>query len=270
MDLFTDYEKAQQLLINLKDQETNLDNLVNIIKESYQEKLRLLEDEQREKLHSAERTRDTKVEIIRDQREPLTATVSRVQKILKIMEIIKDNPQLHPIEIYTYSDKDEQGNYIRDKRKIYIDPIQVLRSDMYGTFNLYIVPNDKPKNKYSLIIRGSTIFDNMFPFRSQGYIFKVNDNAGISITIKDAPTVKELLAYIDRPVNMQKIMGMIPEDLITIIEEHKEATELLKDVRWQVLYLESRKHYYEENVHNGTEDPEYKEILKQIRELKSR
>ena len=35
MDLLTEYEKAQQRLINLSDQEANLDNLVKIIEEAY-------------------------------------------------------------------------------------------------------------------------------------------------------------------------------------------------------------------------------------------
>lgn len=267
MDLLIEYEKAQQRLSEFNDQEETLKNLVNIVRDSYDEKVRLLENEKREKVHHAEQNRDSKVAAINLHREPLTNTVNRVQKLLKVMDIIKDNPTLLPIEVYYYSDRDEQGNYIRDKRKIYIDPIQVLRSDTYGIFNIYIVPNDKPKNKYSIIIRGRTIFDLMIPLHSQGYIFKINDNANIRITVKDAPTEKELLEYIARPINMQKIMDMIPQDLLPLIEDYKEAIELLKDVRWQRMYLEHKKHYYEEHVSRGTEDPEYKEILKQLQKL---
>jgi len=268
MDLLTEYEKAQQRLIDLSDQEVNLNNMVKMVKENYQDKLRLLEDEKCENVGKAEHNRDTKMEVIKGQRELLYNTTKKVQRILKIMDIIKSNPTLPTLKVYYYSNRDEQGNYINDPREIYIDPIQTLRSDMYSIFNLYIVPNDKPKNKYALIIRGSTILDPVMSSPSRGYIFKINDNAHIRITIKDAPTKKELIEYIARPLNMQRIMDMIPNDLSSLIGEYHEAIELLKEVKWQIMYLESQKHYYEQGVSHGTEDPEYKEILKQLKTLK--
>ena len=199
----------------------------------------------------------------------LRAKVQRYFKLLECKEVggFKKEP-----EIYSYSHKDLEGNYIPKPRKIIIEPVGIVRQDKYNDIRLYIVENGNAVNYLSLIIRGNSFFGDKLLNRPTGkysYITNCHDsNTQIRITVKTSSSKKELLSYIERPANMKKIQKMLPDNLDELAKEYELVCELIKDTDWQILYLEHRKWYYETQYSNGEETPEYKDIMKKLKELK--
>jgi hypothetical protein len=214
---------------------------------------------------------DIQKEAYKTAREEPKVITSQVQTLLKLMTIIKDpGIQNGAPEVSFYSDRDEKGAYINPKRKVIVEPIKTLREDMYSVIKLYIVPNGKPTNKYSLIIRGYHIFGELIRENFGEYVNRVNEShCNMKYTVKETPTEKELLEYANNPKNLPKIMALLPiRELDTLGEQYEEALNLLKDTEWQRLYYEDRKAYYENHYSRGTETPEYAAVLLALKQLK--
>lgn len=266
MDILKDYENSKKNIEVISSKVLNIELLVKNIEDSYDQKISALKQEARLKVEAAKTQQNKKLEILNSEKEQNNAVLQKVQRILKVMDIIKENPTVTTPEVYYYTDRDEFGNYISNKRKIYTHPIKILRKDLYSIFNLYIVPNRKPKNKYSLIIRGYTIFGDLIGRMHWGYTPRINETScNFYTTVKDAPTEKYLVSYAEN--NISKIKGTIPDTIDDLILDYEEAKELLKDIRWQIKYLEHKKYYYENHYSRGTETEEYKEIMKQLKQL---
>jgi hypothetical protein len=266
MDLLNESNIAKNNIEIISSEILDMELLVKNIEESYDQKIRALQEEKFTRVSAAKKVQDRKLSVLNLKKEQNNAILRRVQHLLKIMNIIKGNPSVKIPKVYYYTDRDELGNYTSNKRMIYRHPIKMLRRDQYSIFNLYIVSNGKPKNKYSLIIRGYTIFGDLVGRNSWGYLPGINEShCNFYITVKDAPTEKFLVSYAEK--NLSKIKNMIPDSIDDLIRDYKEAEELLKDIRWQIKYLEYKKDYYKNYYHNGTETKEYKEIIKQLNEL---
>ncbi len=266
------YALSKKSLLNIEEKKKSIDSLVSTIEKSYREKISALENEMRDQMHAAELNQKKLIDALNAERVPYTSTIDKVKRILEFIKLFMNNPSVYAPEIYRYFDRDDQGNYLgyNNKRMIMIDPIITIYQDTYNIFNLYIVPNNKkPTNKYSLIIRGYTIFGSIMRNYLYGFISGISDsNCNIFINVKDAPTVKELQSYVEK--HMDKINNMIPKECISFAKEYEEAIELFNDVRWQIFYWESMKKYYEDGVYNGTEDPEYAIILDHLKQLKTK
>lgn len=265
------YALSKKSLLNIEEKKKSIDSLVSTIEKSYREKISALENEMRDQMHAAELNQKKLIDALNAERVPYTSTIDKVKRILEFIKLFMNNPSVYAPEIYRYFDRDDQGNYLgyNNKRMIMIDPIITIYQDTYNIFNLYIVPNKKPTNKYSLIIRGYTIFGSIMRNYLYGFISGISDsNCNIFINVKDAPTVKELQSYVEK--HMDKINNMIPKECISFAKEYEEAIELFNDVRWQIFYWESMKKYYEDGVYNGTEDPEYAIILDHLKQLKTK
>jgi hypothetical protein len=248
--------------------EKGLAVLVNDIKKSYERRISALQTEMSDSVNEAERNREAQVGQLNESAVPHKTTISNVKKILRYMDLLRmDNTPWSPA-VYTYSNYDENGKYISVKRKITFDPICTILSDEYNALMLYIVPNKKPVNKFSLVIRGYSIFAKMDLFRARyGSISGIHDlECNIYATVKDASTEKELLAYVES--SMEKIKTSIPKECIEFATEYEDAKEKFQDPRWQLFYWEYQKENYEKHVSSGTSDPEYSKILGRIRELK--
>ena len=139
----------------------------------------------------------------------------------------------------------------------------------YAAIKVFIINNRKPKNKYSLIVAGNTIFDNDTLNIKIPYSYGVDcyeKNANIFFRIKDAPNKEDLTVYFNK--NKAKIL----KDFLI---EHKKAEAEFEEIKkmtinnkeWEIIYLEEKKYYYENNVCRGTETQEYKEIIKKLKEL---
>lgn len=272
MNLISEYEKAQTQVNSLLKKEHELekhyDKESHEVKYLYWDKIYELERERDQKIHKLMDTLNTEKEHIRVELIPHNETVSKVQRILKMMTL---NAELHKPEVYYYSNRDANGNYISNKRKVILTPIKTIFWDDYNIISLYIVPNGNSVNQYSLVIRGYTPFSEFLNHLSYGYVHTVNENySPIRIIIKTAEDEQTLRDYIDRPRNMKRIMEMIQEDnLLKLSEEYKKAMELYQQKEWKILHLKERKYYYENHYSHGTETDEYKEVLSKLRELEN-
>jgi hypothetical protein len=275
MNLITAYRKA------LKDLKKSYKDEASTVKQADKDKNEITYH-YRDKIHALEVERDNAIRVIEENieqhkiqykadREASIATYKQVNTILKLMAITKDpDIQNGSPEVYFYSDKDENGNYIHPKRKVTIEPITTLREDRYSVIKLYIVPNGKPTNKYSLVIRGYHIFRELIKDTFKGNINRVNENhCNLKDVVKEATTEKELLEYANNPKNLSKIMALLPiEELNNIREQYDEAITLLKDKEWQILYYENIKDYYENHYSQGTETTEYAAVLLALKQLR--
>lgn len=271
MDLINEYKAALKGLEKINNEESAATKDANILTRKAQEDYNLAEQELRNKLNqsvrTAEETLAQKKTALEDQRKELRKTTALVNKIMKLIDIIKDpNTELTPPEIYYYSEWDvlSQG-----KRKVQVEPIKSLLNNKYVIANLYIVPNGKPTNKYSLIIRGYHIFGDLIQRNFKDTLNRIcYTSCNLSYTVKEAPTQEELQVYLNNPKNLSKIIHMIPDELGTLEVLYQEALELIKDINWQIFYLEYRKNYYEKNYTRGTETPEYAAVLKELKQLR--
>jgi hypothetical protein len=163
--------------------------------------------------------------------------------------------------------KDATGDWISyEKIKHYIEPFGILRDDEYAKICAFIVENDKPINKFSLIIAGKTIFPDDLTKLDKAYGWKVHDdNARVRLTIRDAPTKKELLDYYHK--NIVKIRANVLDRIVVLVAQYEEALSLWNDKEWQKLYWENKANYYRSGYHNGTETPKYKEVMEQLKLL---
>jgi hypothetical protein len=213
----------------------------------YNEKISELETEQRTK-YKALRALETKQHYaFKEKEEPLTATVKHTENLLEFMRtFISGDDQAPTPEVSYWTDRDEDGSYIIGKKKIFYSPVATLRNDKYNQVYLYIVKNKNKVNKFTLLMEGNCALDLFDRSRT------------IRKDIKDAPTEKELLGYMNR--NMDKIKALLPDNLDTLTAEYESAVKLFKDVEWQKLYLEYRTNHYVHDYANGTSQPEYKDL----------
>ena len=265
------YESSMSSLESLHTEKETLDKLVDNVERSYRERISALETEKRDKVYAAKLNRDNRVETIKAQEAIHQGKINDVKKITKLMELYLSNPTVSIPEVYIHSDRDDQGNYLgwQKYRKIIIDPIKTIVRDTYNIFNIYIVPNKKPKNKFSLIIRGYSLFGGLVKSMSRGYISGIHEtDSNFYSIIKDAATEKELLAYAEK--HEDKIIDSLPQEFFSMGQEYENAIRLYEnETRWQLFYWKSRKEYYEHGVSRGTDDPEYAVILEKFREIEA-
>lgn len=262
------YTAALAKLAEHKKTEKELDDLVNDIKKAHRKKLQDLENKMSILENKAETFKSDKLTQLKTEAIPYHGTIKDVKRILEFMNLLHLDTSLPTIEVYTYSDHDENGNYIRNRRKVFFDPLKCVYSDGYSIFNLYIVPNKNRVNKFSLVIRGYSIFERIENFRmGNGYISGIlEDGCNLKWTIKEAASEKELIAYASK----KKISDMIPNEFLELPKEFERAKEMFQDPRWQLFFWKYKKEYYESQVSNGTNDPEYLDILRQIQKLNNR
>ena len=162
-----------------------------------------------------------------------------------------------PIKIYSYRDKDDNGNYYKDdndnyeKRKIFYSPIDTLAQDQYKNIQVFIVRNKKPINKYTLTVQGRSLFynrlDHILPERNS-YIQGIDENTNIRQTLKEAPTVEALQKWYDK-----NKAGLLKDFLVEHAKLemlYEEAKALYKRPEWKALYVE----LWRDNHANRNED----------------
>jgi hypothetical protein len=229
----------------------------------YRDQIHALEYARDEEEFAIQRDTDRKITKNEEEQGLLQPVIDRVDNILKMMVFIKEGrTEKEKVEVYRYGQRTNNG-------KEFFEPIKTLLDDKYNTINLYVVPNGKPVKEFSLIIRGTSIFNELLD-SSYEYINRIHDNCclRIRITVKDAETQQELIDYANKPRNMKRIMSMIP-DLDTFAKDFEKAQNLLQNKEWQVAYLLNRKDYYERNYSGleGEDTPEYDQILKDLKKL---
>lgn len=264
-----EYKKAQKVIKannNILDEgEKKYYSRVEEIKGNYHKLKKELEEKEKAEIKN-----------IRDKFETLKQNIGTFKKeseekimdynlILKLMLI---NPELnknHKVYEYDYINK----NYEAGKQKILYNSIDSLIDTKYIFLDVYIVDNNKPKNRKSLIVTGNTIFNKEILNIPYDYgITTLIDYANVKTKIKDFPSEKLALQYYQK--NKHKLLKDFLIEHKEIEQLYEEVIENTKSTEWQLEILEHQKNYYEKRYHKGTEKPEYKEIIKQINKLKGK
>lgn len=275
MHTFANYANANAKIKTLSDRIDNIkDNRskeIQKIEDYYLEKIDTLRAKKREKTQQIISDTDIKIDMIKNSIDTERSVVNDVERKLRMIDLI--GQRASETKVYQFSRYDENGNYLSESRKIYFDPIDVIWDSEYTKIYVYIVPNDKPKNKYSLILRGYSIFTNFQLGKSLLnnckcgiYIRGIHeDNYNICVNVKDAESEEKLKKYYDR--NNKKIMAMLPDNIGDVEKEFETAKDLYKEKDWQIAYLEYKKYEYEHCYSRGTELPEYKEVINRLKKL---
>lgn len=147
----------------------------------------------------------------------------------------------------------------------------VYKSD---TINIksFIIENDKPVNKFDLLLVGEVIFNEN--------IIKYSIYYGVGFSTTTSWVVPNFCVYLKKGKNIDELKEWHNKNKNQLndywcFEQHKEIEKLFKWVQencntkeWKKGYLLSEKKYYENSVSRGIETREYKEVVKKLKGLK--
>ena len=220
---------------------------------------RKLEDAMSKEISVIDDTKKTALGALELLKKSPTEVLATYNKLMELFHVIEDGKEVVVYEGEVYSYK-----YGRDK--VNFDAFDVfVTSDMLQVF-AFIVPNKKPVNCFSLILVGCTFFNEKLIKVPYSYGLQVEtDNNNIQVWVKDASKEDYLRIYYQK--NKDKLLSDFIKSHMDLELDYKEALELYKDQDWQILYLEYRKDYFENNYYQGTETPEYKSVCKRLKKL---
>lgn len=263
MKSIKEYEKAKQKLNNFYEKEKTIRNqqfkeIREIENKLWEEKTKL-EEKARAKIKAIKTETEKKLLNLQEQEKPLKETQEEFKRIIEFININKKEKNLN-FRVFYYND-----DYPR-KEINYIEVFS-LKNDEYAKIGLFVTNNKNPKNKYSLIIAGKTIFTKKIMDLPFDYgIYTRDENCNIFTSVKVFPTKEKAIEYIEKSKN--KIFRDFLQKHEKIEKEYKETLEQIKNkTEWEVAYLQEQKKYYENNVYQGRETQEYKEIVKQLKRL---
>ena len=182
--------------------------------EVYEPQIRALQDE-RDHIQQANRTDfEEKRALKQKEIEELYLVVKQVKRILSYLHLER------PADMAI--DDDDITTY-RDKQKVNLD---YIFEDEYLKIKLFIVGNDKPKNKYSLIALGRTLFTEDQLKLTYGYGLSINtkNRCQLQEVLREGPSVEELLTWLGKPSQSQLLTGL-QGDYHTVKAEYLDAIE---------------------------------------------
>lgn len=273
--------------------EEKFDKKSHKIKWDYRDKIHILENARDRKINVMTNTKDTVLKQMQKKKEPYNALLKTAETFFDYIDIyvgpicifltpdkklplllhdleehekeeynwrLRNEPRvLEPLDVSIYTDCDDSGNYIGHRAiKKALLPIEMLADDNMKRVGLFIMPNKKPVNKYSLTL----VSRYSLPLN----IIENSPGHQDEITLKDSPTEKALMAYYEKA--RAKLIETYVTSYIAIEKEYTEAIETFKDPAWRLAYMLHKKHYYEERYSSGTNTKEYKAILKDIQALR--
>lgn len=244
--------------------------------------LKVRENKERKEVQSRHEGENSK---IKKRIEPHEKILEQYKRILDFMEISK-NRELNSFDVHLFDyPRDEKGEIKRilknncscypERVEIPYTPIATIKDDKYAKIQVFIVESGKPKNKYSLIVAGNTIFsgmikDNLWRKYSDHLSWHSNARikyASIEKVIADKPTEEELKTFFER--KKPYILKEFLEQHQGIEREYEEVIKATNTPEWELAYWENKKDYYENHYNRGNETDEYKEVLKNIEKIQA-
>lgn len=279
-----EYKKSQVELNKIQDETEKQNKIFDEEHNANYNKFYDLESKLSERKRTAEHKLTKKRESYRtkvqDKEKPYVEKIQAYKRILIFVEMHKGERDTS-FKVYNFDyPRDETGEVIRvqrgncldypDKIEIPYIPMATIKDDKYAKIQAFIVDNDKPKNKYSLIVVGKSIFQEELFKGSRhpywyGYGCHVSNN-NIIIGLQDRPTKEELISYFEK--NKAKTLKDYLEEHRQIEKEYEETIRQTDNKEWELAYWENQKDYYENHYSHGTETEEYKKVLKKIKGLK--
>lgn len=245
------------------------------IKNKFWDLKKELEAEEREEREIIDKALEKQKADTEKQEQPHKEKTKQFNRIIEFIRISKKEHNLN-FEVYKMDyPKDRKGEVIRTKsgdypEEIQIDykPLDTIRNDGFIKLKIFITENRKPKNKFSLIAVGNTIFNKdilNIPYSYYNFGCHIN-SANIETGIKDFPTKEEVKEYYKR--NFGKILKDFREKHKKAEEEYKRVISETDTKEWEIAYLESQKYYYKNLYSHGEETKKYKQIIKKLKALK--
>lgn len=219
LEIIEQYIKNKKEIERLKDEldqeKEKISNAIRSVKDTYWYKKNELEAEERRiiDLLSEQENRIQKEK--NKQIEELYQVISRVKRIIRYLELEKTRD-------LTISDK------IETYHNTYIESLGYFYNDEYLKIKVFILSNDKPKNKYTLILLGKTIFYKELLELPYSYgIRGLNDfGFNLRLDLQDLPSIEEIKDY------YEKHKDKLIKDFIGSYQKVKqEFIETLKNYR---------------------------------------
>jgi hypothetical protein len=192
-----------------------------------------------------------------EQIEALYPAVHRFQHILKLIRIAKER-----LPAFTTDFEVEPHDRGTEYELVFLEEIV---STPFLRVRVYITGNDRPKNRYEVVVVGRSVFysEDKLVALPRDYGLNVRTNrANVAFMLRVAPTVKELSKWWEVVRNRKQEWIKAHEELEAELKEVVDGKYDTKE--WTLAYLDDRKDYYERYVSRGTDLPEYKAVLEQI------
>lgn len=265
-----DKKRLEELCVKSEEERRRFETEVyKLDKEAYIAK-ELIDDATREKKNALTETYESGIRAeIDGEKSTLVESIYNTEKKFTFFEI--KNMDL-TFEVYSYSDRDENGKYIPNKRKVISTAYDVLVYDAYKKIEIHIVADkNKPKNKFALNAYGRTIFaSEKFKIQSLkygGWVAGINtDFTNIEKTLRHAPSEDELKKWYEK--NKATILEDYLKEHAELEREYIESIEIFKSKEWQLAYWIHRKNYLEFAYSRGRDSEEYLEAMQNIERLK--
>jgi len=276
------YQQAEQELKKLDVADTTLrerqDKETDALRDEYWELEQKLRDRKNSEETKLTKRHEKEKEKISKQEQPHVAITNEHSRIMTMMETSKDYEKPE-VKVYKFDyPRDEKGEVIHvqrgncleypDRIEIPYTPIDTIKDDKYAKIHIFITDNGKPKNKFSLSLAGHTIFPEKIikPPHNYGYNFNT-DHTNIIMTMADRPTKEELKAYYER--NKKGILKQFLAEHKEVEQEYENIIANTDNKQWEIAYWNNKKDYYENHYNRGTEQPEYKQVMEKLKELKT-
>ena len=183
------------------------------VEREYRDKIWELEQQKREAINKIEDTQKTVIAQYDQQIEGHHQVVATAHRILECLSLDKS------ADLTIADDGIEISKWVTP----HCESLGYLFDDDYLKIKVFIVGNRKPKNQYSLIAMGKSIFtEDLIKYRHDYGIDVINSYRGFSVvvSIKDMATIAELKDYYD------KHKGKLLTDIVD--EYHEVKAEYLE------------------------------------------
>jgi len=164
----------------------------------YQERIRALEDERNLKVGEVKKQGKAAEEVKQTEIIALNKVVLEVRRILAFLALDAHKNLDISDEDILFSNY--HSNNYKESLGFYID-------DTYLKVKLYIVGNEKPTNKYSLVALGKCLFyeDLLKLERNYGATFHTHDRYEVEKVVRDFPTDDQAKAWLEK--NRNKVLS---------------------------------------------------------------
>lgn len=230
------------------------------IKDKYREQISEIERKMYSEINTLEQEKEIKVNEIKNKKDTIAEKIKQARDIFKFICLHESGFKVETPIVYTF----DRGN------KTIHNPIMTIREDDHCKAYLYIITNNKPVNKFSLIMVGSCPIlepdrDTRNPLYSYGIHAHTEEKCHIMTSIKDDYTEKYLREYAEK--NIKRLLKRL-SSIDDLILKYQQAIDIFNTTEGKIAYYQWRKYYYENHYSNGTATPEYKAVLKKLKQLK--
>lgn len=219
-------QKQITVLSEERDQfaKANKEEITKLKWEIYRPKIQALENERDAKVEALSAKREAKAVEINKKIEEKSVIITKVERILTFLKLRSKDLDL------TIKDPD-----VKAYRDRHIESLGYIFTGKFLKIKLFIVENDKPKNKYSLIAVGRSLFDKEWIGLPYSYAVPTWEQGWftLKVVIKDLPTIDELKQYLLKW--KKSILNRYLGKYRTVYKEYKEVLESYKIEDFQEL-----------------------------------